>query len=365
MDQKTRAIRRLYQEHFPTFVDLVFRILHPGSKLKWHWPIEVLAHHLQQCEEGKINRLIINMPPRYLKSMCASVAFPAWLLARHSEKNVMCISGHRGLAEDHHHWAKQVMMNEKYRSLFPHLRLSAGNKTIRLAQGGSRTAYTTSGTLTGRGADAIIIDDPLSATDVDADNVRERVNQWYDRNVYQRLNDKTNSLVIVVMQRLHVDDLTGHLLEQDGWTHLNLSAIATEDEWPSDFGLKGNEPFRRKGEALHPGLETRDQLRELMLTIGAKPFMAQYQQQPYPPGEGEGAHGALTVLPPDCIEPPEGGKLYFSIMPEYMILLEHVFGEPQRVRPGPPRRPWRDVWEWIEYYDLETYNIDEEEGPDR
>ena len=250
--------------------------------------MEVLGDALTSCQNGECKRLIVNMPPRSLKSFYASVALPAWALARRPKSKIMCVAGDVGLAEDHHRLSLKLMTHPNYRSLFPHVRISESNRTIRMAHGGSRSAHVASpgGGLTGRGADIIIIDDPLGASYADDDNHREGTNLWYDRNVYQRLNNKKDGVIIVVMQRLHVDDLTGHLLKKGGWTHLRFPAIAMEDE--SHVLSDGRKVGRAKREALHPALENRDQLLEAMHGIGAKPFMAQYQQKPYPPGEGEG-----------------------------------------------------------------------------
>lgn len=336
MDPKTQTIKHICQTHLTSFTRLAFGMTHPGSEYRHHWPMEVIGDYLTRCHEGEYRRLIINMPPRYLKSFFVSVAFPAWVLGRRPETKVMCIAGSRGLADDQHLLTKNLMSHAKYRSLFPHLRWNESSQTIRLAHGGSRSAHTASpgGGITGRGADMIIIDDPLSASHADDDNRREQVNHWYGQNIYQRLNDKTKGVVIVVMQRLHVDDLTGHLLKQEGWEILNLPAIATEDErYPR---LYGDRVIRDKGEALHPGIEDREQLRQMMLDMGALAFMSQYQQDPYPPGQGKGYRGAITALPPEPGMSEMNCAWFFGHIPEEDTVLEKVFGERPSFRPGTP-----------------------------
>lgn len=188
----------------------------------------------------------------------------------------------------------------------------------------------------------IIIDDPLSASHAGDDNRREQINRWYDQNIYQRLDEKAKGVVIVVMQRLHVNDLTGHLLKQDGWEHLNLPAIATEDErYPR---LYGDRFVRRRGEALHPGLEDRDQLRQMVSDMGAVPFMAQYQQDPYPPGKGQGYHGAITILPKDPKTPLSYGGMFFGHISQERVLLENIFGEQLGLKPGCPPPMTNEEW---------------------
>jgi hypothetical protein len=237
------------------------------------------------------------------------------------------------------------MSHPSYRAVFPHVRWSESSQTIRLAHGGSRGAHVASpgGGITGRGADIIIIDDPLGASHADDDSRREQINRWYDQNIYQRLNDKAKGVVIVVMQRLHIDDLAGHLLKQEGWEHLSLPAIANEDErYPR---LYGDQIVRRQGEALHPGLEDRDQYRQMMQDMGAVSFMSQYQQHPYPPGKGRGYHGAITILPKDPRTPLSHGGMFFSHLSEERILLEKVFGEPLGLMPGCPPPMMGEEWE--------------------
>ncbi len=278
------------------------------------------------------------MPPRYLKSLCASIAFPAWVLGNAPETKIMCVSGHRGLAEDHHVLCRSLMTHRRYRAVFPHVRVIESGRDLRLPHGGYRSGYTASagGGITGRGADLIIIDDPLSASDADNDQQRERVNKWYDQNVYQRLNDKAKGSIIVVMQRLHVEDLTGHLLKQDGWEHLNLPAIAMEDErYPP---LYGNRIIRHKGQPLQLHRENCQQLRDAMRRMGAVQFMAQYQQEPYPPGQLKERSGCFTILPNDkpTYDDMSFADYFFGRMREEDFVLEKVFGEYLGIVPGPP-----------------------------
>ena len=145
--------------------------------------------------------------------------------------------------------------------------------------GGGRYATSVGGTLTGRGADLIIIDDPLKAEEAASDLARKRVIDWYAGSLVSRLNDKERGSIVVVMQRLHENDLTGHLLEQGGWEHLDLPAIATEDaEIPVG---NGKIVRRRVGDVLHPERESKEALGR-SAEVGALMFSAQYQQRPIP-----------------------------------------------------------------------------------
>src|SRR5882762_8511187 len=326
-DLETRAARYMFQSHLASFFSLAFRLLYPGVTYQHHWSITVLGEALSRCFKGETQRLIINMPPRSLKSFCASVAFPAWTLARRPEAKILCVAGHRGLADDHHALTRDLMNHPKYRALFPHVRFTETAQKIRLPHGGSRSAFTLTGALTGRGADLIIIDDPQAAHEVGDQAKSAAVRTWYDRNIYQRLDNKEGGVIILVMQRLAYDDLTAHLLDHGGWELLSLPAIATRDEqFPRVFE---DRVLRKKGEALNPAREDLAQLRKAMLQMRAQAFMAQYQQKPYPPGEGGERGGAFHIVSqPGATEGEcKYSSVFFTTIPEETFLLEQLFDE--------------------------------------
>jgi hypothetical protein len=341
-DTKARAIKQMYRTEPRMFFRLAFRLLHPGTEYQQNWSVDVLGEALKRCATGETRRLIINMPPRSLKSICTSVAFPAWLLGTQPDRKIMCIAGHRGLAEDQHDLARRLMTHERYRALFPHVRLDESSGRVTTPHGGCRLALTPSAAITGRGADVVIIDDPQSPSDADDAGAARDVRSWYDRNIYPRLNDKKKGVVIVVMQRLAHDDLTAHLVEQGGWEVLSMPAIAMADErMPESLG---GGLARSKGEALHPLREDLQELREALQRMGAKAFMAQYQQEPYAPGAGEGRGGAFHMVRQSPAHGEEYSPVFFTQMPEEMFVLESVFGEPLGVRTGPPPPLTEEAW---------------------
>jgi len=139
--------------------------------------------------------------------------------------------------------------------------------------------------LTGRGANLIILDDPLKPDDALSDTRRNSVNEWYDNTLLSRLNSKETGQIIVVMQRLHQDDLVGHVKNQGDWDVLSFPAIAEEDEVYVIEDALGRRVFKRKaGEALHPERESLAVLRGIRQTLGEYNFESQYQQNPMPEG---------------------------------------------------------------------------------
>jgi hypothetical protein len=162
------------------------------------------------------------------------------------------------------------MSSEWYRGLFS-TRLSAQKQSLQefvTTQGGFRLATSVGGVLTGRGADFIIVDDPLKPDEALSETQRKAVNDWFDHTVYSRLNDKRTGCIIIIMQRLHEDDLVGHVLEQENWEHVRLPAIAQEDETHViESPFRTRTVFRRAGEALHPERESLTVLEKLRRTI--------------------------------------------------------------------------------------------------
>ena len=163
-------------------------------------------------------------------------------------------------------------------------------------------ATSVSGVLTGRGADVIIVDDPLKPIDAMSDARRNAANEWYDGTLYSRLNDKAKGAIIIIMQRLHEDDLAGHVLTQEAWDLVSFPAIAEADEEHSVDTLFGRKRFiRRAGEALHPERESLQTLEQICATLGTYNFAGQYQQTPAPAGGGMVKDAWFRRYEPDAL----------------------------------------------------------------
>ena len=278
----TDAARRT---DFYSFLGAAFPLVSQSATFLPNWHIEAMAYALQRVARGENKRLIITLPPRSSKSLCASIALPAFIHGHDPTRCMICVSYSELLARKHANDYRALMRSNLYRRLFPGTRISDSKDTeleVATTEGGFRLATSVGGTLTGRGGSLIIIDDPLKSQDAHSESAREALKQWYANTLLTRLDNKTEDAIIVVMQRLHMDDLVGHLLEQGGWTHLNLPAIA-ETKARIQLG-PGRFHLRRIGDVLHPEREPRSVLDELRLSMGSADFNAQYQQQPVPPG---------------------------------------------------------------------------------
>jgi predicted phage terminase large subunit-like protein len=286
MNTDARLLQALLRADFRAFLQKVFQTLTPGQTYVASWLIEAIAFQLERVRRGEIKRLIINMPPRSLKSISASVAFPAFVLGLDPGRRIICASYSGDLAKKHSNDFRAVLESSWYKSTFPTTRIGPFKNTeteIELTARGFRMATSVGGTLTGRGGDIIIIDDPLKPDDALSETKRTAVNQWYNNTLLSRLDDKRTGAIVVVMQRVHMDDLTGFLTEtSDEWELLSLPAIALFDECVPVWN--GQVHQRKAGEALSPEREPIEVLKALQLQLGSDAFSAQYQQMPTPPG---------------------------------------------------------------------------------
>ena len=263
------------------FVQMVFKTVSPNDTFKPNWHIEAITHELMRCHARECNRLLITQPPRSLKSICSSVAFVAWALGHDPSLRFLCVSYSEGLASDLARQFRMVVESDWYKRIFPRMRLRTETKTECITtSSGSRVALSVGGSITGRGADFIIIDDPLKAEDGASESARTNVIEWYDGTLSTRLNDKESGVIIVVMQRLHQEDLAGYLIERGGWHNLNLPAIAIDDQCvrigPDEVHC------RKEGDVLHPERESDETLERIKTEVGSLQFSAQYQQSPVP-----------------------------------------------------------------------------------
>jgi len=204
---------------FVSFVYRCFLHLNPGTEFLPNWHIQAIAYQLERVRRGEVTRLIINMPPRYLKSITVSVAFPLFLLGHEPWRRIIAISYADELSAKHASDFRSIAHSRSYQRAFPNMRIARSTEgEVLTTKRGFRKATSVSGTLTGLGGDLIIIDDPQKPVDAQSEALRTRLNQWVTNTLMSRLDNKQTSAVIVVMQRVHLDDLSGFL-------------VSSSDEW--------------------------------------------------------------------------------------------------------------------------------------
>src|SRR5438309_7876655 len=274
-DLSPRELDVILRSDLGYFAHRCFCELNPQAAFLPNWHIEVIAAKLAAVRAGRIRRLIINLPPRHLKSLLASIAFPAWCLGLAPTAQILCVSYAQDLADKLARDCRGIMMSPWYRQLFrtrlaPHRQ--AVQEFITTGQG-YRLATSPGGVLTGRGADIMMIDDPLKPEEALSEAQRQAANDWFVHTLYSRLNDKRSGAIVIIMQRLHEDDLVGHVLAQEPWEVLSFPAIAEEDEVHRIETIWGPRCFtRRRGEALHADREPLETLEHIRRTIALVPL---------------------------------------------------------------------------------------------
>jgi predicted phage terminase large subunit-like protein len=242
-----------------------------------------MAETLDRVRRGETRRLIMTLPPRHLKSIVTSVAWPAYLLGQDPSRKFICASYSMDLAIKHANDFRAVMESDQYRRIFPGTHPGRKNTEtdFMTSQRGGRFATAVGGTLTGRGGDTIICDDLMKPEQAHSAAFRESTRRWIESTLFSRLDDKMTGSIVVVQQRLHAEDPVGVLLEKGGWDHLDLPAIAQEHQ---EIRLYGGRIYRRRpGDVLDEKREPLWKLEELRRDKGSTAFNSEYLQRPTPP----------------------------------------------------------------------------------
>ena len=264
------AKRELARRHLIDFVNYRF----PSYQTNWHH--RVLADALERVEKGELKRLIVNMPPRHGKSELVSVNFPAWVMGRNKDRSVMAASYAASLATDFGRKVRNIMDDQDYKLLFnTRLAEDSQSKGSWATNGrGEYNAVGVGGSLTGKGASILIIDDPhKSREEADSEIVNESVWDWYKGTARTRLTP--DGAIVIVMTRWKDNDLCGRILEEskqqssEQWEVITMPAIAEEEE-----------EHRKDGEALWGNHFTLENLEQVRQDIGNYEFASQYQQNP-------------------------------------------------------------------------------------
>ena len=217
MSALVRYHRHLVRADFMVFVESVFETLEPGTPFQDNWHLHAIAYQLRRVDAGDERRLIVNVPPRSGKSILISVAYPAWRLGHDPRVRIICVSSDDRLVQSLASAFRTVVGSDWYGRAFPAFRVARNGdratETITTVRG-YRYGVSLGGSILGRGADLIIADDAMSPAAALSEATRRRELGFWDTAVRTRLNDKTKGAIIIVCQRLHQDDLVGHVTQE-------------------------------------------------------------------------------------------------------------------------------------------------------
>jgi predicted phage terminase large subunit-like protein len=280
MGDALRVFRAALVTCLRTFLERAFREIDPRGGLHVADYVLYLIEALQRVIDGNDTRVIINLPPRHLKSILISIVWPAWLLGHNPKLRIAVVSHSQALARDLGLKALRLVESDFYRDVFPETRLRDDRRQamdFETSQSGGRYAASFETGITGRGFNLIIVDDPISAHAVRSSAERDRVNETFDAMVASRLDDPLRGAIVVVGQRLHENDLSGYLLSKGGWKHICLPLVTEES---TTLQVRGRLWVRNPGDVLLPALWPPDVVALTRSGAGEALFSAQYQQNP-------------------------------------------------------------------------------------
>jgi predicted phage terminase large subunit-like protein len=280
------------EHNFKNFIFDCFAATNPSTEYIHNWHVDLLAEYLDAVEAGDLKRLIINIPPRSMKSTIVTVAWPAWLLGQNPANRIIAASYSQSLATKHSLDTRLIIESDWYKEIYPKTKLVADqnqkNKFVTTKRG-FRMATSVGGTITGDGGNFLIIDDPHNPKNIFSENVRKSTLNWYDQVFSSRLDDKKKGVILLVMQRLHQDDLTGYLLAKKSseWENIIIPAIADRkiiyDLAPYK---KKRKYFYEQDDILNNKRDTKSEILAFKEEVGSFVFSAQYMQNPIPEGGG-------------------------------------------------------------------------------
>jgi predicted phage terminase large subunit-like protein len=282
----------LCKRSFRRFIRRAWDEIDPNPFIE-NWHVDAIADHLQAVHEGQLQRLIINVPPGAAKSMITSVLWPAWVWANRPDWQVLCASYEVGLATRDAVKCRDLMRTPWYTQWFrnddsPIITEGwdfADSQDVKQyyknTKQGHRAALGVGGRATGYRGDSLIIDDPISVKDAYSTAKLDACIRWKDTTMASRFNDKAKASEVLIMQRVHERDLTGHLLSQGGWEHLCIPARYTPKRYKGT-ALPWVDSREVEGESFFKAYFTEPVLERLKHELGSYAFAGQYQQTPAP-----------------------------------------------------------------------------------
>jgi predicted phage terminase large subunit-like protein len=270
---------------FHYFVTQTFPILEPGRQFIDGWHIRALCAHMEACYYGEIQNLLINIPPRHMKSLIVSVLFPAWVWIKSPDRRFLCSSYADSLSVRDSVKTRRVVQSDWYQNRFGAVFKLTGDQNQKQKFENDKTGYrlatSVGGVGTGEGGDFIMVDDPHNVKDTSSEVIRQGVLDWWDEAMSSRGNDPKTFCKIIIMQRIHEKDLSGHVIEKGNYVHLCLPA-RFEPSRKCITSIGWEDPRNDEGELLWPKRFTEKALTSLEIAMGSQAVAGQLQQSPSP-----------------------------------------------------------------------------------
>lgn len=279
-------LKRTCERSLQSFAQSALPVLYPETTFEVTRGHALLCEYLEAVTDGTITRLVVNMPPRFGKSLLVSVCWPVWEWIRRPDRKWIFSSYAERLSEQLSYDRRRLIQSDWYRSRWGSTVELAADQNVKMEfanlAGGVMLATSTGGSVTGKGGERIVIDDPHNPQQVLSEAQRQAGLDYFRGTLSTRLNNRKKDAIVVVGQRLHAQDLSGFCIEQE-FTSLRLQAIA-EDRTTYTFPRRTEPWVREVGHLLWPEREGERELAEARRMLGTSRFQAQYQQCPVPDG---------------------------------------------------------------------------------
>jgi predicted phage terminase large subunit-like protein len=270
------------------YVKQSWHIVEPATEYLANWHIDAICEHLEAVTRSEIRNLLITMPPRCAKSLCVAVFWPTWVWITQPSWRWLFASYAGPLSIRDSLKCRRIITSHWYQDRWGDRFILTGDQNAKIRfennQTGYRLATSVGGAVTGEGGHVVICDDPHKAEDAHRDTTRESVLVWWDETMSTRLNDPKTGCKVIVQQRLHQEDLAGHVLQQGGYEHLNLPMRYEPTTYVSALGW--SDPRTKDGELLWPERFGEKEVAALETILGTYGAAGQLQQRPAPLGGG-------------------------------------------------------------------------------
>jgi predicted phage terminase large subunit-like protein len=280
--------RELASRGLREFVRQAWPVVEPSTPFVPGWHIDAIIEHLEAVSRGQIRNLLINVPPRHMKSLLVSAFWPAWEWITWPERRWLYSSYGAQLSIRDSIKCRRLIESFWYQARWAdRFALTSDQNTkgrFDNNRSGYRLATSVGGAATGEGGDRIVCDDPHNVQEAESDAVRKATLDWFDIVMSTRVNDPKTAAKVVVMQRCHQQDLSGHLLEQGGWEHLRLPAEHEQPGCTTSIGW--SDPRTEQGQLLWPDRFGSKEIADLKISLGSYAAAGQLQQRPSPSGGG-------------------------------------------------------------------------------
>lgn len=282
-------LRRESLKSLHTFLRRYWHIVEPGTEFIDNWHIGAICEHLEAVSRRDIKRLVINVPFRMAKSTIVSVMWPAWTWAQDPSHQWLCGSYAEKLALRDNLKMRRLINSPMYQREFGDVYQLTSDQNTKLRfennRAGYRIAFGTLSGVMGDGGNTLLLDDPHDRRSANSDAEREDAITTYDEALVSRLNQPSKDAIMIIMQRLHHLDLTGHVLKEKGWDHLMLP-MEFESSRRCITSIGFRDPRKEEGELLFPARFPRATVDSLKVTLGEYGTAGQLQQRPSPDGGG-------------------------------------------------------------------------------